>query len=459
MFLHLPTFRTQAYLRRYHETLDREAKPKQEAAQLTTTRVGQKLVASKFAEKEEGRRKYARIQGDREASRELLEKKVEINRTGVAEAPPSEQDRLYLEQRKLDAEIFREKAQMKHIELQAEQRMTEARKEHKIRDETEQRKQAIQERLAADDAQLAKVKTAIVVDKEATEHRRAANRDVAEKQREKVKADAAAFRELLTKTHAEREAQRKVEQTERAAKRAAELEAVAARRQELIEAKHRAAAIAADKECAEIARLRREAYKEEEARRQREQEEKARRRAAKEAFQREREATARQNRELIAHEKQVREEVEAARVATLFAKKEARKQKMADEKIIRQRTIEAAQTKIAEKMASEAAMDKQIQADVIAANERAFKEEQQRLWEEALLEEKRAEAAKADAAKKAKRESEKKIEEEAKEKRRLEALTRKEASEKAEKEKVRREALNRAKEESERRIRYMERFG
>eukprot|EP00035_Acanthoeca_spectabilis_P012943 m.235448 g.235448 ORF g.235448 m.235448 type:complete len:557 (+) comp15761_c0_seq3:95-1765(+) len=448
-----------AYLRRYHETLDREAQPKQEAAQALTTSIGKKLVQEKFAEREEARKKYARIQAEREEARMLLEKKVEMNRTGLADAPPSEQDRLYLEQRKLDAEIFREKEQMKHIELQAEHRMREAKKERQIREETEQRKQAIHERLAADDAQLIKVKSAIEAVKEATEKKREAIKVAAETKRARVRADAAELRELVDKTQREREAQRKAEADERAAKRAAELAAVADRQRKLQEAKDKAAALAADKERAEIARLRREAYEEEQARRKREQEEKDRRRLAKEAFQREREKEARRNREMIAQEKKMREELEAARLAELAAKKDALKKKMAEEKLIRQKTIELAQAKIAEKMAFEAAMDKQIQADIIAANERAFKEEQQRLWDEALLEEKRAEAAKADAAKKAKRDAEKKEAEEAKEKRRLEALARKEASEKAAKELARREALQRAKEESERRIRYMERFG
>ena len=59
----------------------------------------------------------------------------------------------------------------------------------------------------------------------------------------------------------------------------------------------------------------------------------------------------------------------------------------------------------------------------------------------------------------AKRDAQLKQEEEAKEARRQEALAKKEAAEKAAKEQARRDALQRAKEESERRIRYLERFG
>eukprot|EP00036_Acanthoecidae_sp_10tr_P011571 CAMPEP_0182927532 /NCGR_PEP_ID=MMETSP0105_2-20130417/13830_1 /TAXON_ID=81532 ORGANISM="Acanthoeca-like sp., Strain 10tr" /NCGR_SAMPLE_ID=MMETSP0105_2 /ASSEMBLY_ACC=CAM_ASM_000205 /LENGTH=554 /DNA_ID=CAMNT_0025065481 /DNA_START=45 /DNA_END=1709 /DNA_ORIENTATION=+ len=448
-----------AHLRRHYAVLESEAQPRQERAQRAKLQATRSLIDAKLAEKEAAKIKYARMREQQEAARELLEKKVEMNRVGVAEAAPSEQTRIYLDERKRDFEIFKEKEEMQRIELQAEQRLKAAKKDREIRLENDQRRLALEERVADDEAQLAKVKEAIVNVKVATEKRRVAIREAEARRCEKVKAEAAAFKVLLEKTEEGRKAAREREAAERAAKRADERRRWVAKQKELEEEKARLEKERRDRERAEMAALRREQHREEQERRRKEAEEKARRREAKEAFQREREEEARQNRERVALEKMKRDAVLAKRKRDQLAKREQMKAKMAEEKRIRQESIDRAKAEIEKQRAFEMEMDMQIQQDIIAANEKAFKEEQRRLWEEALLEEKRAEAAKAEAAKKAKRDAEAKAAEEAAEERRMALLARKEEAEKKAKEKVRREKLQRAKEESERRIRYMNKFG
>lgn len=140
-----------------------------------------------------------------------LMEKISMTRVGVAESPRTEQDQIYIEQRRQDAEYYSEQRAMRKIELEAEARVAQAKKDKRLREENKQRRQAVEERIQKSVEELQAVKTTIEKTKQEAELRRRAAESARADQTERVKAEASEFRDLMTKTFAQREKARQAE--------------------------------------------------------------------------------------------------------------------------------------------------------------------------------------------------------------------------------------------------------
>ena len=448
-----------AHHRRMDESLEvlaaKEAEVQEHKRQMAARAKAKKFAKDKQRYLESYRKQQKKMLKDAEA----LEKKVAAQRVSVADAPPTDVDREYLQQNKEMFEYRAEKAKMASVALETEAVLKKAKEEKQLKATNKMRKAALEESIAVSEAELAKVKHQIVETKQAAQRKKEKTAAARKARQERTKQEAAAFRETMASTFSQRVEDRKQEEAAREAKRNAEIaaaKAAAAKRERALEAERvdRQA-----RERAEFAALRKEAFLEEQARRAKELEEKQRRAEAKAIFEAKQREEARQNRILVAQEKKAAEELAAEEARKFAAELQRRQEKNAADKAARKAALAIAEQAMKEKIKFENEMAKQLQREMIEAKEAAFKEEQARLWEEALAEELRIEKERKLKAKKAKEEAKKREIEAKKEAHRQEVLARKEAEAKVAKEEARKLALKKANAEMKRRVAYLNKFG
>jgi len=390
---------------------------------------------------------------------EAIKQKVDANRVSVAECALSEQGRIYVEEKKEQFTDYAEEDELRRFELEAERQVKTALREKRLAEEKAAKKAALEEAIELAEAELTQVKANITNTKETQKKTMQRIKEDTYKKQQKATNEARDFRVHLTKVFTERELKQEADIKDRKERTAAENEARIAKRErekrELEEFRARQRAVeqaARDKKLAEM--------KEEERRRKlRQLAEKEARKEAKRRFQESQAELARVNKALAETERMKAKEAEMRLVQEQEEIREGRKAKNAIEK--KSRTLARAKQQ-AEELALkkfEAEHAKATMAAEMAASEKAFAEEQERLWQQALNEEMVIESkrvAKKNAEKKLQLEQE---EEAQRDRDREELMKQKQAEEKVKKEKQKKIKLQKAKEEMERRIAYMKKFG
>jgi hypothetical protein len=390
---------------------------------------------------------------------EAIKGKVDANRVGVADAPLTEQTRIYVEDKKAEFEDHADHAELRRFELESERKVKHAIKEKRLRAERASKKAALEEAIEIQEADLSAVK-ANIVETKATQAATMVRIKVDTLARQhKATSEAQEFERHMTKVFEERTEKQEQDIITRKEKAAAENKSRREKRdadlaeKEALRNRQKAIEDAArNKKLAEMA-------EEDRLRKVQQMEEKEARKEAKRLFLVEQQRKAALNK-VEAEEERVRAKAASeAFTAEQEAIREGRRQRNAAEKTKRLESIAKAQAEDAALKKFEADNAKKMQAEELAAAEHAFKIEQERLWQQALDEEMLHERQRQAQAK-AKREAAEKVKQELlREQAAKEAMEVKAAAAKIEKEKAKKIKLQNAKEEMNRRIAYMEKFG
>lgn len=385
--------------------------------------------------------------------------KVDANRVSVAEAPLTEQGRIYVEERKITFEQQADEEQMRQMLLDAERQIKNAKVEKRLKEETEAKRAALKEAIEIQEAQLAAVKLNIKETKAAqTANMEKVKRDLQDKQ-DKTREESEEFKMYLVKVFTER-AEEQQKEIETRKQKAAEDRA---RREARMLAEREEKALKLQRQREVEQRAREEGLRlleaEERERKIMQMMEKEERKKAKAAYVLAQAERARRFKE------QGEQERAAAKVREIELEEEekAKREAQAAKNRLEKQKAEEAKAKLEkerkERVAFEAEMARKQMAQQIADAEAAFMAEQKKLWEATMAEElrqehERAEKKKIDAKRQRAAAAALKLQEE------QEEMLRK----KAEKEKARKKReielkLKRAREETERRVAYMKKFG
>lgn len=390
---------------------------------------------------------------------EAIKSKVDANRVSVADAPLTEQGRLYVEEKKAEFEDHADHAELRRFELEAERKVKLAIKDKRLRGEREAKKAALEEAIEVQEAELASVKVNIVATKETQQKTMARIKEDTLKKQQKATNEANEFKRHMTKVFEEREQKQQddiVTRKERAARE--NEERIAKRDRELAEKEARRKRQIAIETAAREKKLA-EMREEDRLRKIKQMEEKEARKEAKRKFLIKQQEKAKQNKIQAEKERIAAQEAEARFKEEQNEIRESRRQKNMEEKEKRSEAMAKVQAEAAAAKKFEAEMARKTQAEELAAAEKEFKVEQERLWQQALDEEmlrERARQTEIKIAKKKKEEAELEIAREAAHK---EELEKKAAEEKKTKAAAKKVKLQKAKEEMNRRIAYMEKFG
>lgn len=390
---------------------------------------------------------------------EAIKSKVDANRVSVADAPLTEQGRLYVEEKKSEFEDHADLAELRRFELEAERKVKLAIKEKRLRAERTAKKAALEEAIEVQEAELAIVKQNIVDTNETKTKTMARIKDDTLKKQQKATHEANVFKRHMTKVFEERSQMQQDDIVARKERAAIENEMRIKKRDEELAEKE-----AKRKRQVQIETAAREKKLEEmreEARLQKVQqlEEKAARKEAKRKFLVQQQEKARENKMQAEQERMHAKEAEARFIKEQDDIRESRRQKNMEEKEKRAEAMGKAQAEAAALKKFEADMAKKTQASELAAAEKEFKAEQERLWQQALDEEmlrERARQQEAATAEKRRLAAVAELEREAAHK---EEMEKKAAAAKVAKNEEKKIKLKKAKEEMNRRIEYMKKFG
>jgi len=136
---------------------------------------------------------------------EAIKSKVDANRVSVADAPLTEQGRLYVEEKKAEFEDHADHAELRRFELEAERKVKLAIKDKRLRGEREAKKAALEEAIEVQEAELASVKVNIVATKETQQKTMARIKEDTLKKQQKATNEANEFKRHMTKVFEERE--------------------------------------------------------------------------------------------------------------------------------------------------------------------------------------------------------------------------------------------------------------
>jgi len=390
---------------------------------------------------------------------EAIKSKVDANRVSVADAPLTEQGRLYVEEKKAEFEDHADLAELRRFELEAERKVKLAIKEKRLRAERTAKRAALEEAIEVQEAELAMVKQNIVNTNDTKQKTMAKIKEDTLKKQHKATNEANEFKRHMTTVFAEREQKQQedittrkecaaIENAQRIAKRDAELAAKEARRLRQI-------AIETEAREKKLAEMR----EEDRLRKIKQMEEKEARKEAKRKFLVQQQEKARENKMQAEQERMHAKEAEARFVKEQDDIRESRRQKNMEEKEKRAEAMAKAQAEAAALKKFEADMARTTQANELAAAEKEFKAEQERLWQQALDEEMLRERARQQEAAIAAKKKLAVEEELAREAAHKEAMEKKAADEKVAKNAAKKIKLKKAKEEMNRRIEYMKKFG
>lgn len=390
---------------------------------------------------------------------EAIKEKVDANRVSVADAALTEQGRLYVEEKKEEFEHHAEEAELRRFELEAERQVKAALREKRLAEEKAAKKAALEEAIELAETELSQVKANIVKTKETAAATMQRIKEDTERKQKKATSEAREFRVHLTTVMTERELKQEADIQTRKERTARENEARIAKREkekrELEEFRARQRAV----ETAAREKKQAEMKEEERLRKLQQLAEKEARKEAKRKFQEQQAELALQNKALAEEERMKAKEAEMRFVQEQEEIRETRKAKNAIEKKSRAEARAKQEAEAAALKKFEAEHARATMAAEMAASEKAFAEEQERLWQQALNEEMLIEGKRV-----AKKKADEKLREiaqaeEEREKERVAIMQRKAAEEKIKKEKEKKIKLQKAKEEMERRIAYMKKFG